>query len=119
MTLFRLAAVVLACLMAEPGSAETLRGVVVGVSDGDTPTLLTANNRSIRLRLAEIAAPELHGQPFGRAAKMALSSLGGIGDPLAIAWSSAWLLRPEPEARLQSALSMLETCCLRAFSSPT
>lgn len=58
-----------------PAVAETLHGTVVGISDGDTLTLLTADNREVRVRLAEIDAPELHGQPFGRAAKAALSAL--------------------------------------------
>lgn len=58
-----------------PAAAELLRGEVVGVSDGDTITLLIGGNRSVRIRLAEIDAPELHGQPFGRAAKTALSAL--------------------------------------------
>lgn len=58
-----------------PGSAETLRGIVVGVADGDTITLLTPDRRMVRVRLAEIDAPELRGQPFGRTAKVALSSL--------------------------------------------
>lgn len=58
-----------------PTAAEILRGEVVGVSDGDTITVLTGGNRPVRIRLAEVDAPELHGQPFGRAAKTALSSL--------------------------------------------
>ena len=68
-------AVLATVTLVTPVAAETLRGVVVGVSDGDTITLLTQDNRSVRIRLAEIDAPELHGQPFGRAAKSALSDL--------------------------------------------
>lgn len=71
----RLAVLALAIFMAKPALAEILRGVVVGVSDGDTITLLTPDKRAVRIRLAEIDAPELRGQPFGRAAKIALSSL--------------------------------------------
>ena len=73
----RLGVVILALAAALPSPllAETLRGVVVGVSDGDTLTLLTADNISVRIRLAEIDAPEVHGQPFGAAAKSALSAL--------------------------------------------
>lgn len=59
-----IAALVTACFAA-PVSAEILRGVVVGVLDGDTITLLTPEKRSVRIRLAEIDAPELRGQPFG------------------------------------------------------
>jgi micrococcal nuclease len=65
----------LVAALARPVAAETLHGVVVGISDGDTLTLLTANNTPVRIRLAEIDAPELHGQPFGTAAKSALSAL--------------------------------------------
>jgi micrococcal nuclease len=62
-------------LLASPAAAEVVRGVIVGISDGDTMTLLTAGNVPIRIRLAEIDAPELHGQPYGQAAKAALSRL--------------------------------------------
>lgn len=75
MNAVRLATFFTACVLAVPVSAETLRGVVVGVADGDTMTLLTPDERSVRIRLAEIDAPELRGQPFGRPAKAALSSL--------------------------------------------
>jgi micrococcal nuclease len=73
----RLGVVILALIAALPSPlmAETLHGVVVGISDGDTLTLLTADNIPVRIRLAEIDAPELHGQPFGTAAKSALSAL--------------------------------------------
>lgn len=62
-------------LLASPAAAEVVRGVVVGISDGDTMTLLTAGSVPVRIRLAEIDAPELHGQPYGQAAKAALSRL--------------------------------------------
>lgn len=63
-----LAGVALACLAAGP--RQTLR--VVGVHDGDTLTGLDENKVQHKIRLDGIDAPEL-GQPFGRAAKQALS----------------------------------------------
>ncbi|WP_234265156.1 thermonuclease family protein [Hydrogenophaga sp. NFH-34] len=47
---------------------------VVGVSDGDTISVLTANKQSFRVRLSEIDAPET-GQDFGQRSKKALSDL--------------------------------------------
>jgi endonuclease YncB( thermonuclease family) len=51
--------------------AETLTGKVVGVTDGDTITVLVAE-RPIKIRLAEIDTPERK-QPWGTRAKQALS----------------------------------------------
>ncbi len=53
--------------------AETLVGRVVGVADGDTLTVLV-NLREVRVRLAEIDAPEKK-QPFGTVAKASLASM--------------------------------------------
>jgi endonuclease YncB( thermonuclease family) len=55
-------------------SAETLSGRVVGISDGDTFTLLTSDKTQVKIRVAEIDAPE-SGQPYGNKSKQALSSL--------------------------------------------
>lgn len=52
----------------------SLRGRVVGISDGDTLTLLTQNRKQVKIRLHGIDAPEL-GQAWGQRAKQALSSL--------------------------------------------
>jgi endonuclease YncB( thermonuclease family) len=46
----------------------------VGISDGDTFTLLSADKQQVKIRLAEIDAPEA-GQPYGNRSKQALSSL--------------------------------------------
>jgi len=46
---------------------------VVSVHDGDTLTLLV-DRRHVKVRLAEINAPEL-GQPFGNASRQSLSDL--------------------------------------------
>lgn len=54
--------------------AADLQGRVVGVADGDTLTVLTADRQSQRIRLAEIDAPE-KAQPFGQRSKQSLSAL--------------------------------------------
>ena len=53
-------------------AASTYTGKVVGVHDGDTLTLLTADKQQIKVRLAEIDTPESR-QPYGSRAKQALS----------------------------------------------
>lgn len=55
-------------------SKSTLTGIVVGVSDGDTFTLLSHTNEKTRVRLHGIDAPE-KGQDFGNASKKFLSDL--------------------------------------------
>lgn len=54
--------------------AQEHTGRVVGVSDGDTITVLDAEKRQIKVRLAEIDTPE-SGQPYGSRAKQELSEL--------------------------------------------
>lgn len=54
--------------------AETLNGIVLRVSDGDTITLLTNNKKRINVRLAYIDAPELN-QVFGQISKLKLKKL--------------------------------------------
>jgi endonuclease YncB( thermonuclease family) len=49
-------------------------GRIVSISDGDTVKLLDADNNLVKIRLAEIDAPEKK-QPYGMKAKQELSSL--------------------------------------------
>ncbi len=51
-----------------------LHGRCVGVTDGDTIRVLTADQQQFRIRLAWIDAPE-KGQAFGSKAKQAMSEL--------------------------------------------
>jgi len=63
----------LLCLSAT-AQQQTITGKVVGVSDGETITVLDADNRRHRVRLMGIDAPEIN-QDFGRRAKQSLSDL--------------------------------------------
>ena len=56
------------------GHAGNLSGEVVGVTDGDTVTVLDHEKRQIKVRLAGIDAPEKR-QPFGQKSKASLSEL--------------------------------------------
>lgn len=53
---------------------ETFNGRVVGVTDGDTITVLDGEHRERTVRLAEIDAPERR-QPWGERSKQSLSGL--------------------------------------------
>ncbi|MDP1541405.1 MAG: thermonuclease family protein [Moraxellaceae bacterium] len=55
-------------------SSEPLVGLVVHVGDGDSITLLDAQQQRHRIRLGEIDAPEL-GQAYGQAAKRTLRQI--------------------------------------------
>jgi endonuclease YncB( thermonuclease family) len=64
-------------ILAGPLLAAELTGKVVGISDGDTLTLLVpdgASFKQVRVRLAEIDTPESR-QPYGQRAQQALSDL--------------------------------------------
>ena len=62
----------LALCLATCVQAAGLRGRVVAVSDGDTVTVLDAERRQYKVRLAGIDAPE-KAQAFGQASKISLS----------------------------------------------
>lgn len=55
-------------------AATTLEGKVIAVADGDTITILDANKRQHKIRLAQIDAPE-KSQAFGNQSKKSLSGL--------------------------------------------
>lgn len=59
-------------LFAVPAAAESFSGKVVSIHDGDTLTVLA--EREIKVRLAEIDAPELR-QAFGERARESLADL--------------------------------------------
>lgn len=65
----------LALLLATaPAFAAELTGRVVGITDGDTLTLLSDNRRQIHIRLAGIDTPEAR-QPYGSRSRQALAAL--------------------------------------------
>ena len=57
-----------------PAVAREILGRVVGITDGDTLTLLTDQRQQVSIRLAEIDAPERR-QPFGDRAQQMLADL--------------------------------------------
>jgi len=61
-------------LATSPTPADIYDGKVVGISDGDTVTVLDANYQQHRIRLVGIDAPEKR-QPYGAIAKRHLASL--------------------------------------------
>ncbi|WP_238582310.1 thermonuclease family protein [Cellvibrio sp. OA-2007] len=66
--------IVLFLSMPFSAQATDIYGKVVGISDGDTITILTKDMQNIRIRLVEIDAPEKN-QPWGQKSKQALSDL--------------------------------------------
>lgn len=61
-------------LISSSAKAEEVYGHVVSVADGDTLTILVSGHDQIKVRLAEIDAPE-KAQPFGLRSKQSLSEL--------------------------------------------
>ena len=62
------------CLLSNLASAESFIARVIGISDGDTLTVLINENEQMKVRLAEIDAPE-KAQPFGKSSKQSLSDM--------------------------------------------
>lgn len=73
-TVNRTAVVIVAVLWAQAVLAVTLTGDVVGVADGDTLTLLTADKVQHRIRIDGIDAPE-RTQPYSQVSKQSLSDM--------------------------------------------
>jgi len=66
--------IIVALLWISALDATELTGRVVAIADGDTFTLLMTDKQQVKIRLAEIDAPE-SGQPYGTKSKQALSGL--------------------------------------------
>lgn len=64
----------IAIFYAQAVCAGELRGRVVGITDGDTLTLLSARREEIRIRLSDIDTPERR-QPYGDRARQSLADL--------------------------------------------
>jgi endonuclease YncB( thermonuclease family) len=62
------------CSFAARAGTQSFDARVVGVADGDTVTVLDANNTQHRIRLAGIDAPEM-GQPFSGRSKQSLKRM--------------------------------------------
>lgn len=73
-SLARVVLVLIACCVAVRAEANEIHARVVGITDGDTITVLTEQRRQMRVRLAQIDAPERR-QPFGDRARDMLSQL--------------------------------------------
>lgn len=66
--------IVILLLAAQVHATDILEGRAVSIAGGDTFTLLTADKQRIKIRLAEIDAPE-RGQPYGAKSRQALAAL--------------------------------------------
>lgn len=64
---------ILLLLVGSTSNAEQLSGKVIGITDGDSITMLV-DRKPVKIRLAEIDAPEL-GQAYGKRSKQVLSDL--------------------------------------------
>jgi len=75
----------LALALGNISEANTLHGRVVGVSDGDTVTVLDENNKPNKIRLSGIDAPE-KAQAYGQKSKESLSELV-FGKSVDVEWN--------------------------------
>lgn len=70
----RFAAIALCGFHFSMAQAETFDGTVVGIADGDTLIVLNNDQQEVKIKLAEIDAPEKR-QAFGARSKQSLSDL--------------------------------------------
>lgn len=103
-------AVVLAALASAPAGSGELTGKVIAIADGDTLTVLDADQGSHRVRLKGVDAPE-KAQAFGRRATESLSRLV-FGQAVHVEWQkrdryerlvgTVWVAPPESHCRGQA-----------------
>lgn len=72
-------------LLVKVAAADTITGKVVGISDGDTITVLSHQNEQFKIRLSGIDAPE-KAQAFGQRSKEKMSDLV-FDKPVTVEWS--------------------------------
>lgn len=83
-TLVHIATLMLLLSIAEV-RAETMTGEVVGISDGDSITVIDSQNSEYKVRLRGIDAPE-KGQPFWKVSKTSLSEML-YGKTIQVEWT--------------------------------
>ena len=74
MRFLSLAVILLSLLVCNANATQVLKGLVVGVSDGDSITVLDTDQRQHKIRLQGIDAPE-KAQAYGQKSKESLSNL--------------------------------------------
>ena len=77
---------IISAILCITANADTLKGKVVKVSDGDTITVLDSSKTQHRIRLTGIDAPESK-QAFGEKSRQSLASLVA-GQTVAVQWES-------------------------------
>lgn len=75
---------ILLTLLCLPASANSLTGRVVGIADGDTLTVLDAEERQVKVRLQGIDAPETK-MPFSAQSKQSLAACA-FGKAVTVEW---------------------------------